>query len=66
MLEGGGALATTWLRARVVDRLARFTAPRILGEGLPWCGPIGRPLGGRLLEQARLGADLYELYELEA
>jgi len=65
LLEGGSALATAWLHDRVVDRVARFTAPRILGAGLPWCGPIGRPLAGRLVEQARVGADLYELYELE-
>lgn len=65
MLEGGCALATTWLRERVVDRVAHFTAPRILGAGLPWCGPIGAPLAGRLVERTAVGPDLYQLYELE-
>jgi len=65
MVEGGAELATSWLRAGVVDRLARFTAPRILGDGLPWSGPLGRPLAGRILEQRRVGGDAFELIALE-
>ena len=66
LLEGGAALAASWLEAGVVDRVARFTAPRILGGGLSWGGALTHPLRGRLVEHARLGADAYELFELEA
>src|SRR5262249_47862524 len=39
LVEGGARLATSWLQAGLVDRLALFTAPRVLGErGLEWCG----------------------------
>jgi len=65
LLEGGAALAASWLEAGVVDRVARFTAPRILGGGLSWGGMLAHPLSGRLVEHARLGADGYELFELE-
>ena len=65
LLEGGAALAASWLEAGVVDRVARFTAPRVLGEGLAWGGALAHPLDGRLVEHARLGDDGYELIELE-
>jgi diaminohydroxyphosphoribosylaminopyrimidine deaminase / 5-amino-6-(5-phosphoribosylamino)uracil reductase len=64
LLESGPGLGTSWLRAGLVDRIALFTAPRVLGsEGLAWCGPLGRlrldrALAGRVIERSRLGEDL--------
>lgn len=67
LLEGGAALGTSWLRAGLIDRVALFVAPRLMGaEGLDWCGPLGRErlaraLAGRIIEQSRLGRDLFLL-----
>lgn len=65
MVEGGGALACACMRAGVVDRIAMFTAPRLLGEGgLAWCGPLPRPLAlGRVVEHRRIGPDLFAMIE---
>jgi diaminohydroxyphosphoribosylaminopyrimidine deaminase/5-amino-6-(5-phosphoribosylamino)uracil reductase len=71
LLEGGATLGTAWLRAGLVDRLALYAAPRVLGaEGLPWCGPLGRlPLAraraGRVVERCDLGGDEFLMVELE-
>jgi len=66
LVEGGARLATAWLQSGLVDRLALFTAPRVLGErGLEWCGPLRQPLAGRVVEQGRAGADLWCLVEME-
>ena len=66
LVEGGAKLASAWLQARLVDRIALFTAPRVLGErGLAWAGALRRPLAGRLLEQGRAGEDLWCLMEVE-
>jgi diaminohydroxyphosphoribosylaminopyrimidine deaminase / 5-amino-6-(5-phosphoribosylamino)uracil reductase len=66
LVEGGARLATAWLQAGLVDRLALFTAPRVLGErGLEWCGPLRRPLEGRVAEQGRAGEDLWCLIDME-
>jgi diaminohydroxyphosphoribosylaminopyrimidine deaminase / 5-amino-6-(5-phosphoribosylamino)uracil reductase len=70
LLEGGATLGTSWLRAGLVDRLALYTAPRVLGaEGLAWCGPLGRlalerARTGRVLEQRRVGDDAFLLVDL--
>ncbi len=41
LLEGGGELATAFLRADLIDRVAWFHAPRIIGaEGLPAVGGL--------------------------
>jgi diaminohydroxyphosphoribosylaminopyrimidine deaminase / 5-amino-6-(5-phosphoribosylamino)uracil reductase len=69
LLEGGAALGTAWWRAGVIDRLALFLAPRLIGaEGLAWCGMLGRrPLarasGGRIVELRRAGDDVFLLVE---
>jgi diaminohydroxyphosphoribosylaminopyrimidine deaminase/5-amino-6-(5-phosphoribosylamino)uracil reductase len=65
MVEGGGTLACAFVRARVVDRVALFTAPRLLGSGgLAWAGPLKRPLElGRIVEHRQIGPDLYTLIE---
>jgi diaminohydroxyphosphoribosylaminopyrimidine deaminase / 5-amino-6-(5-phosphoribosylamino)uracil reductase len=63
LLEGGAALASAWLRARLVDRIAIFTAPVLLGpRGLSWAGAPTR--AGRLVEHARVGEDLYGMIEV--
>ncbi|HVP14139.1 MAG TPA: bifunctional diaminohydroxyphosphoribosylaminopyrimidine deaminase/5-amino-6-(5-phosphoribosylamino)uracil reductase RibD [Terriglobales bacterium] len=70
LLECGPTLGTAWLRAGLVDRLALFTAPRVLGaEGLAWCGPLGngslgRALQGRFRACAEVGEDSFAMVEL--
>ena len=42
LLEGGAGLAAAALRARVVDRIALFLAPKLLGgDAVPMIGPLG-------------------------
>jgi diaminohydroxyphosphoribosylaminopyrimidine deaminase/5-amino-6-(5-phosphoribosylamino)uracil reductase len=70
LLEGGAALGRSWLRAGLVDRIALFVAPRVLGaDGSSWCGPLGLDLGrairGHIVEQRRLGDDALLFVELE-
>jgi diaminohydroxyphosphoribosylaminopyrimidine deaminase/5-amino-6-(5-phosphoribosylamino)uracil reductase len=70
LLEGGARLGTAWMRAGLVDRLALFAAPRLLGdEGLAWCGSLGKrslatATAGRIVELGRRGADSFTLVEL--
>ena len=64
LVEGGGGLAAALLRARLVDELHWFVAPRLLGgDGRPSVGDLGLKslvesplLNGRL---GRAGGDLY-------
>jgi diaminohydroxyphosphoribosylaminopyrimidine deaminase/5-amino-6-(5-phosphoribosylamino)uracil reductase len=71
LLEGGATLGTAWLRAGLVDRVALFTAPRVLGaEGLAWCGALARgglasAPRGRLVEHRRFGEDGFTMVALE-
>ncbi len=70
LLESGPTLGTAWLRAALVDRIALFTAPTVLGaEGLPWLGALGRgslarSLPGRITAQAGVGRDAFVMVEL--
>lgn len=61
LLEGGATLGAAWLRAGLIDDLALFVAPRILGDGLAWCAPFGTTLAtapeGRVQRVERLGED---------
>ncbi len=41
MVEGGAALITSFLRERLVDRLAVCIAPKILGRGIEAVGDLG-------------------------
>ena len=72
LLEAGPRLGTAWMRAGLVDRVAWFVAPKLLGEpGIPWCGPLGRvslsrALPGRIERLKRCGADASITLELEA
>jgi diaminohydroxyphosphoribosylaminopyrimidine deaminase/5-amino-6-(5-phosphoribosylamino)uracil reductase len=66
LLEGGAKLAASWLAAGVVDRIALFTAPRVLGDGgTVWPGTEVGSWQGRVVEQKRAGRDLYTLIEVE-
>lgn len=70
LLEGGATLGTSCLRAGVVDRVALFLAPSVLGgDGLAWCGPLGRRLAaarpGAFRTLSRAGRDAFALVELE-
>jgi len=64
LVEGGGMLAAALLRARLVDELHWFVAPRVLGgDGRPSIGDLGL---GSLVESpwlegrmGRAGGDLY-------
>jgi diaminohydroxyphosphoribosylaminopyrimidine deaminase / 5-amino-6-(5-phosphoribosylamino)uracil reductase len=63
MIEGGAHLAGSALRAGIVDRVALFIAPKILGAGLPAIEGlgIGRASGALRLENLsarRVGDDL--------
>jgi len=64
LIEGGAGLAAAALRARVVDRLFLFVAPKLIGgDGIPLVGPLGvrgmrDTLGVRVLGASRVGADL--------
>jgi diaminohydroxyphosphoribosylaminopyrimidine deaminase/5-amino-6-(5-phosphoribosylamino)uracil reductase len=63
LVEGGGAVAGAFLAAGLVDRLALFLAPAVLGQGVGW-GPAHAPdrMAGALrladLTVERLGEDL--------
>ncbi len=68
LLEGGASLGASWLRASLVDRIALFTAPLVLGSGLSWCAPFGAGLAsaaqGRMVSVERVGADTLTWMEL--
>jgi len=46
LLEGGATLGRAWMRDGLVDRVALFAAPLVLGDGLAWCEGLGRTLAG--------------------
>jgi diaminohydroxyphosphoribosylaminopyrimidine deaminase/5-amino-6-(5-phosphoribosylamino)uracil reductase len=64
LVEGGATVAADALRARAVDRLVLFVAPRLVGgDGVPAIGPLGvrrvaRALAVQDLAVARVGDDL--------
>ena len=69
--RAGPTLGTAWLAAGLVDRIALFTAPRVLGAGgLAWCGPLGAArwrarCRGASAPAAASGADSFVMVELE-
>jgi diaminohydroxyphosphoribosylaminopyrimidine deaminase/5-amino-6-(5-phosphoribosylamino)uracil reductase len=70
LMESGGALGSSWLGQGLVDRIALFSAPAILGAGRHWSDSLGaRPLGrrttARLVAQKRIGHDLLLTFELK-
>jgi diaminohydroxyphosphoribosylaminopyrimidine deaminase/5-amino-6-(5-phosphoribosylamino)uracil reductase len=44
LVEGGAHTVTFLTKARLIDKLYLFTAPKLIGGGTPWLGDIG--LGG--------------------
>ncbi|HVR00768.1 MAG TPA: bifunctional diaminohydroxyphosphoribosylaminopyrimidine deaminase/5-amino-6-(5-phosphoribosylamino)uracil reductase RibD [Polyangia bacterium] len=62
LVEGGAAVHGAFISAGLVDALALFVAPRLLGGGVPIAAGAGRGLGAALelsdLEFRRLGPDL--------
>ena len=72
LLESGPTLGTSWLAAGLVERLAIFTAPFVLGAtGLAWCGPLapddlGRARRGRVTACGMAGGDSFTMVEITA
>jgi diaminohydroxyphosphoribosylaminopyrimidine deaminase/5-amino-6-(5-phosphoribosylamino)uracil reductase len=64
LIEGGAGLAAAALRARVVDRLVFFLAPKLIGgDGVPMVASLGvrsmvRAPQLHIVEVSRIGADL--------
>lgn len=72
LVEGGATLAASVLNAKLVDRIAWYRAPRLIGgDGLSGIQAFGvTKLADtprlRLLTRRHLGADVLELYAVEA
>jgi diaminohydroxyphosphoribosylaminopyrimidine deaminase / 5-amino-6-(5-phosphoribosylamino)uracil reductase len=70
LLEGGPTLGTAWLEAGLVERLAVFTAPLVLGAtGLAWCGPrvrdgLAGAARGRVVACGLAGEDTFTMVEI--
>ncbi|MBI1341080.1 deaminase [bacterium] len=68
MVEGGGEVAASFLRAGLVDRIEWFRAPILLGaEGRPAIGDLqvaalADAPGFTRTAECRIGADLWETY----
>ena len=63
LLEGGPTLATSFLRAGLVDKLLLFLAPTLSGSGPAWLGDLVGPLALSRLSVEPVGADvLLEAY----
>jgi diaminohydroxyphosphoribosylaminopyrimidine deaminase / 5-amino-6-(5-phosphoribosylamino)uracil reductase len=58
LLEGGPTLATSFLRAGLVDKLLLFVAPMLAGRGAHWIGELDEPLAVSGLEAEEVGGDV--------
>ena len=58
LLEGGPTLATSFLRADLVDKLLLFVAPIVSGSGPHWVGHLEAPLQVTGLDAQRVGDDV--------
>lgn len=69
LIEGGGTLAAAFLKARLVDQLAWFHAPKVIGgEGRPAVAPLpvqrmGDAAVFHLRECRTIGEDIFALYD---
>ena len=64
LIEGGGQVAASALRGNLVDRVAVFVAPKILGKGISSVGDLGidriaDAVELDLVEVERIGDDLF-------
>ena len=64
LLEGGPTLATSFLAARLVDRLLVFVAPVLAGGGVPMLGELREPLDLGSPEVESLGDDVLLAWRL--
>jgi len=68
LLEGGGTLGAAFVRAHLVQRIVLYTAPFVLGGGLPWCDGLSLPLDGaargHVVSATLVGADARLIVEL--
>jgi diaminohydroxyphosphoribosylaminopyrimidine deaminase/5-amino-6-(5-phosphoribosylamino)uracil reductase len=58
LLEGGPTLATSFVRAGLVDKLLLFVAPRLSGSGPRWLGDLDQPLNLLHATAERMGQDV--------
>jgi diaminohydroxyphosphoribosylaminopyrimidine deaminase / 5-amino-6-(5-phosphoribosylamino)uracil reductase len=58
LLEGGPRLATSFLRADLVDKVHLFVAPRIAGAGPAFAPELGAPVDLRQLQAEPVGGDV--------
>jgi diaminohydroxyphosphoribosylaminopyrimidine deaminase/5-amino-6-(5-phosphoribosylamino)uracil reductase len=58
LLEGGPTLATSFLRADLVDKVLLFVAPIVSGSGPHWVGHLETPLQVTGLDAQRVGDDV--------
>ena len=58
LLEGGPTLATSFLRADLVDKVLLFVAPRIGGAGPGFAPDLRAPVELRQLQAERVGGDV--------
>jgi diaminohydroxyphosphoribosylaminopyrimidine deaminase / 5-amino-6-(5-phosphoribosylamino)uracil reductase len=58
LLEGGPTLATSFLRAGLVDKLLLFVAPMLAGGGAHWIGELDGSLALSGLEAEEVGEDV--------
>jgi diaminohydroxyphosphoribosylaminopyrimidine deaminase / 5-amino-6-(5-phosphoribosylamino)uracil reductase len=62
MVEGGAAVAQSFLSAGLVDRMLLYRAPVEFGEGIA-AFPGGFPAGWQAVDRRKLGNDTLEIYE---
>jgi diaminohydroxyphosphoribosylaminopyrimidine deaminase/5-amino-6-(5-phosphoribosylamino)uracil reductase len=60
LVEGGAETLASFLRSGFVDRVERFTAPAVFGEGLE--APV--PVGFELVESKKIGSDKHEVLKV--
>jgi diaminohydroxyphosphoribosylaminopyrimidine deaminase / 5-amino-6-(5-phosphoribosylamino)uracil reductase len=58
LLEGGPAIAESFLRLELVDKLLLFVAPRVAGEGAVLAPRLDEPLGLTHMTAERVGEDV--------
>jgi diaminohydroxyphosphoribosylaminopyrimidine deaminase/5-amino-6-(5-phosphoribosylamino)uracil reductase len=58
LLEGGPTLATSFLRANLVDKVLLFVAPTIAGRGPSFAPDLPAPIELKRLQAERVGDDL--------